>query len=50
MISTGRVLEATYRKVILPLGKYSADANTPGRTVTDPVQRERGMPGVREGQ
>jgi succinate-acetate transporter protein len=44
------MLEGTFGKVILPLGKYSRAANRPGGVVTEPIEFPTGMPGVRQGQ
>jgi succinate-acetate transporter protein len=44
------MLENTFGKVILPLGKYKMAANKPGGVVTRPLEHEAGMPGVRQGQ
>jgi succinate-acetate transporter protein len=44
------MLESSFGRVILPLGKYRKAANIPGGRVTDPVEYAAGMPGVRQGQ
>jgi len=44
------MLEGTFGKVVLPLGKYKKAANVPGGVVTKPFEFEHGMPGVRQGQ
>jgi hypothetical protein len=44
------MLEASYGRVVLPTGKLKAAANIPGSKVTRPIEYERGMPGVRQGQ
>ena len=44
------MLEGTFRRTILPLGKYSKAANIPGRQLTYPIEFEHGEPGVRAGQ
>jgi hypothetical protein len=44
------MLESTWKKVILPLGKYAHDANAPGTVLTHPVQYLQGQPGVKVGQ
>jgi succinate-acetate transporter protein len=49
-VASAMMLEGSWGKTILPLGKLSKDANVPGRSMTDPIQFERGMPGVRHGQ
>lgn len=43
-------LEHAYGRTIIPLGKWSKEANTPGAIVTDPIAYPAGMPGVRVGQ
>lgn len=48
--ATALMLESTFGRVILPLGKYSKAANVPGGKITQPVQYEYGEPGVRQGQ
>jgi hypothetical protein len=44
------MLEGSWGRVILPLGKVERDANIPGAKVTRPVQFVHGEPGVRAGQ
>lgn len=44
------VLEHSFGRTIIPLGKWSADANIPGRKPTTPLAFSGGMPGVRFGQ
>jgi hypothetical protein len=44
------VLEHSFGRTIIPLGKWSARANVPGAKVTDPIAYAAGMPGVRVGQ
>lgn len=44
------MIEGTFGKVILPLGKFRRDANVPRGRVTRPLQYAAGMPGVRQGQ
>jgi uncharacterized protein len=44
------MLEGTFGRVVLPLGKYSKAANRPGGVVTEPIEFPGGMPGVRQGQ
>ncbi len=44
------MLEGAWGRVILPLGKYERDANVPGSRFTKPIENERAMPGVRQGQ
>lgn len=43
------MLENTWGRVVLPLGKFAKRANIPGERVTIPVQREVAEPGVRRG-
>jgi len=44
------VLEHSFGRTIIPLGKWSARANIPGVKATDPIAYPAGMPGVRVGQ
>ncbi len=44
------MLEGSWGRTILPLGKPKKAANIPGRSFTQPIEFERGMPGVRQGQ
>jgi succinate-acetate transporter protein len=44
------MLEGAWGRVVLPLGKYSRDANVPGARFTKVIESERAMPGVRQGQ
>jgi succinate-acetate transporter protein len=44
------MFEASFGRVILPLGKWSREANVPGSRITRPIEYPSGMPGVREGQ
>jgi len=44
------VLEHSFGRTIIPLGKWSARANIPGAKATDPIAYPAGMPGVRVGQ
>lgn len=44
------VLEGAYGRTIIPLGKWSREANVPGRRATRPLAYPQGMPGVRVGQ
>jgi succinate-acetate transporter protein len=48
--ASAMMLAATYGRIILPLGKYSRDANIPGREPTHPAQYQFGEPGVKKGQ
>lgn len=49
-VATAMMLEGATGRTILPLGKYTASANIPGRRPTTPVEYESGQPGVRAGQ
>ncbi len=44
------VLENSWGRTIIPLGKWSKRANIPGAKATDPIAYPAGMPGVRVGQ
>jgi succinate-acetate transporter protein len=44
------MMESSFGRVVLPLGKMMRDANIPGRRVTTPIERASGEPGVRRGQ
>jgi uncharacterized protein len=44
------VLEHSFGRTIIPLGKWSKTANIPGARATDPIDYPAGMPGVRVGQ
>jgi succinate-acetate transporter protein len=48
--ATAMMLEGSFGRVVLPLGKLTKAANVPGGRVTMPVQNPYGMPGVRVGQ
>jgi succinate-acetate transporter protein/CBS domain-containing protein len=43
------MLEGSFRRVILPIGKPLAEANIPGRRHTRPIEWRYGEPGVRAG-
>jgi uncharacterized protein len=49
-VAGAMMLEGSWGRVILPLGKFDRKSNVPGRQVTQPVQYEQGEPGVRMGQ
>ncbi|HEY1628605.1 MAG TPA: GPR1/FUN34/YaaH family transporter [Tepidisphaeraceae bacterium] len=49
-LASAMMFEASFKRVILPLGKYSKAANTPGSTISHPVQFEQGQSGVKVGQ
>ncbi|HWG61532.1 MAG TPA: acetate uptake transporter [Streptosporangiaceae bacterium] len=44
------VLEHSFGRAVIPVGKWSKHANIPGAKVTDPIAYPAGMPGVRVGQ
>lgn len=44
------VLEHSFGRSIIPVGKWSKRANIPGAKVTDPIAYPAGMPGVKVGQ
>ena len=44
------VLEHSFGRTIIPLGKWSARANIPGARATDPLAYPAGMPGLKTGQ
>jgi uncharacterized protein len=44
------VLENSFGRSIIPVGKWAKRANIPGAKVTDPIGYPAGMPGVRVGQ
>jgi len=44
------MFENSFRRTILPLGKYSAAANIPGRRAARPLEYPYGQPGVKIGQ
>lgn len=50
LFATAMMLESSFGRTIIPLGKFRADANIPGRSMTRPIERPAGMPGVRVGQ
>ena len=50
LFATAMMLEQSFGRTIIPLGKFNADANIPGRMPTRPIERAAGMPGVRAGQ
>jgi succinate-acetate transporter protein len=47
---TAMILEETFGRTIIPLGKWTMASNVPGRQATRPLARPAGMPGVRVGQ
>jgi hypothetical protein len=44
------VLEHSYGRTIIPVGKWSKTANIPLAKATDPIEYPAGMPGLRIGQ
>lgn len=50
LFATAMMLEGSFGRTIIPLGKLNADSNIPGRAMTRPIERPSGMPGVRVGQ
>lgn len=44
------VLEHSFGRTIVPLGKWSKSANVPGRASVQPIAYREGMPGVKVGQ
>lgn len=49
-LASGLLFEATYRRVILPLGRAKTAATRLGSVTTRPVEYKFGEPGVRAGQ
>jgi hypothetical protein len=49
-LASAMLLEASFGRVVLPLGKLSGESNRPGSQVTEPIEYEHGMPGARQGQ
>ncbi len=50
LVSGAMMLEHSYGRTIIPLGKWSTSANVPGNKLTEPLAYPAGMPGVRVGQ
>jgi uncharacterized protein len=50
LVAGSMVLEHSFGRTIIPLGKWSKRANIPGGKATDPIAYPAGMPGVRVGQ
>jgi succinate-acetate transporter protein len=44
------VLEHSFGRTIIPVGKWSRTVNRPGARVTDPITYPGGMPGVKVGR
>lgn len=49
-VASAMMLEGSFGRVLLPLGKPNRAANRPGSVVTHPVEFASGQPGVRRGQ
>ena len=50
LLGGAMVLEHSFGRTIIPVGKWAKRANIPGGKVTDPIAYPAGMPGVRVGQ
>jgi succinate-acetate transporter protein len=50
LVAGSMVLEHSFGRTIVPLGKWAKRANIPGAKATDPLAYPAGMPGVRVGQ
>ena len=50
LVAGAMTLEHAFGRTIIPLGKWRASANIPGRAATEPIAYPAGMPGVRVGQ
>lgn len=48
--ATAMMMESTYGRVILPMGKLGKAPNVPGRQPNYPIEFELGEPGVKQGQ
>lgn len=48
--ASAMMLEESFGRTILPTGEWKRAANVPGRSVSEPVEYESGMPGARAGQ
>jgi succinate-acetate transporter protein len=49
-LASAPLLEGSWRRVILPLGRTLWGANRPGSVTSQPVEYQYGEPGVRVGQ
>jgi succinate-acetate transporter protein len=49
-VASAMVLEHSFGRTILPMGKWHKEANIPGKKAVDPIEYPQGMPGVRVGQ
>jgi hypothetical protein len=50
LVASAMMFEHSFGRTIIPLGKWSKEANVPGRQPVTPLQFRGGMPGVRVGQ
>ncbi|MBO0817246.1 MAG: hypothetical protein J2P30_19135, partial [Actinobacteria bacterium] len=50
LVGGALVLEHSFGRSIIPVGKWSRHANVPGAKLTDPIEYPGGMPGVKIGQ
>jgi succinate-acetate transporter protein len=50
LVAGAMVLEHSFGRTIVPIGKWSKAGNIPGAKATDPIAYPAGMPGVRVGQ
>ena len=50
LVAGAMVLEHSFGRTIVPLGKWTKAGNVPGARATDPIAYQAGMPGVRVGQ
>jgi succinate-acetate transporter protein len=50
LVGGALVLEHSFGRSIIPVGKWSRHANVPGAKLTDPIEYPAGMPGVKVGQ
>lgn len=48
--ASAMMLESTYKRVILPMGKVGPEPNTPGKEPKQTIQYQVGEPGVKAGQ
>jgi hypothetical protein len=44
------VLEHSFGRTVIPVGRWSESANVPGARAVDPIAYSSGMPGVKVGQ
>jgi succinate-acetate transporter protein len=50
LVGGALVLENSFGRSIIPLGKWAKHANVPGAKVTSAIEYPAGMPGVKVGQ